>query len=103
MSEQILNLIGSTAVWRDELWYEMWKMSINDKKWRLITCLYVNKRTCILFEGVSLKILPFKHGVCSIVGLVGSLLRLSFFSVHHTTPRDNFFALFEASSYSGCI
>ena len=38
-----------------------------------------------------------------VVGLVKSLLSMSFLSVHHTIPRDKIFGVYEESSYSGRI
>ena len=38
-----------------------------------------------------------------LVGLVRIPLKMFFLSVHHTIPKDKFFGLYEARSYSGSI
>ena len=35
------------TVWRDGLWYKMYKIGVKGMMWRVVRSLYVNNRSCI--------------------------------------------------------
>ena len=58
----------------DGLWFKLWEMSIKYKKWRVVTTVYVNNRSCIVLECKCSEFFPIMQEVAHGHTLLPTLL-----------------------------
>ena len=65
------------TVWRDGLWYVLWRLGIRGKAWRIIRSMYANTRSCVSIDGCLGKFFSMENGVAQ-----GDTLSPTLFSLY---------------------